>query len=73
MLRIPNEIPQKSVCLDSHFSMQFGGQDITNSPFLELFSEITFKKTEILLMGLKKRKERIFTKFPPIIMETVPV
>jgi hypothetical protein len=43
-----SEIPQKSVFLDSHFSMQFGGHDITNGPFLQLFSEITLKNWNII-------------------------
>jgi hypothetical protein len=39
-----SEIPQKSVRLDSHFSMQFGGHNITNSPFPQMFCESTFKQ-----------------------------
>jgi hypothetical protein len=68
-----NEIPQKSVPLESHCSMQLGGHDITNSPFPQQFFESTFKTTEILLTGLKKRRGRIFTKVHRVIKKTVPV
>ena len=53
--------------------MQFGGHDITSSLFSQLFCGSTFKTTEILLTRLKKRRERIVTNFPLLIMETVPV
>ena len=39
-----NEIPQKSIRLDSQFSMQFAEHDITNSPLPQLLSESTFKR-----------------------------